>query len=129
VLAMHTDVARLAAGKYLLVTTFRKDGTPVPTPVWVVGDGDDLLVWTARDTGKVKRIRRDGAVEVAPCTGRGKPTGPAARGQATLLDATRSEQVRKQVIRKYGAVGRLVVWGSWVRGGKDRSLGVAITLD
>jgi PPOX class probable F420-dependent enzyme len=126
---MHTDRARLAAGKYLLVTTFRKDATPVPTPVWVVEDDDELLIWTARDSGKVKRIRRDGAVEVAPCTARGKPTGPAARGRARLLDATRSEQVRKQVIRKYGAVGWLVVWGSWVRGGKDRSIGVAITLD
>src|SRR3954464_1267787 len=65
----------LGEGKYLLLTTFRKDGRAVPTPVWVVRDGERLVAWSAMDSGKVKRIRRDGAVEVGPCDVRGRPTG------------------------------------------------------
>ncbi|GGN46118.1 hypothetical protein GCM10011578_098710 [Streptomyces fuscichromogenes] len=48
---------RLGTGKYLLVTSYRRNGTPVATPVWVVRDGDALGVWTAADSWKVKRIR------------------------------------------------------------------------
>ena len=51
---------RLGAGKYLLLTSYRKNGTPVATPVWVVRDGEHLAIWTERHAGKVKRIRRDG---------------------------------------------------------------------
>ncbi|EXU63780.1 pyridoxamine 5-phosphate oxidase [Streptomyces sp. PRh5] len=47
---------RLGTGKYLLVTSYRRNGTPVATPVWVVRDGDALGVWTAADSWKVKRI-------------------------------------------------------------------------
>jgi PPOX class probable F420-dependent enzyme len=59
----------------VLVTTYRKDGRAVPTPVWVVRDGDGIAIWTASDSGKVKRVRRDGAVLVGPCTAGGKLTG------------------------------------------------------
>ena len=59
-----TELDRLAAEKYVLLTTFRKDGRAVPTPVWAVRDGDALAVWTVSDAGKVKRIRRDGRVTV-----------------------------------------------------------------
>ncbi|MEV5447304.1 PPOX class F420-dependent oxidoreductase, partial [Streptomyces sp. NPDC052644] len=62
-----TDLDRLAAEKYVLLTTFRKDGRAVSTPVWAVRDDDTLAVWTVADSGKVKRIRRDGTVTVAPC--------------------------------------------------------------
>ena len=50
---------RMGDGKYVLLTTYRRDGTPVATPTWVVRDGDALAVWTATDSGKVKRVRRD----------------------------------------------------------------------
>jgi uncharacterized protein len=126
---MHADLDRLAAGKYVLLTTFRKDGTPVPTPVWAVSDADELLVWTVTDSGKVKRIRRDGTVEVGPCDVRGKPAGPAVHGQAKLLDSARTEQVRRMIMGKYGLFGRLVVRTSQLRRGKDGTIGVAITLD
>lgn len=75
-----TDLDRLSAEKYVLLTTFRKDGRAVSTPVWAVRDGDALAVWTASDTGKVKRIRRDSRVTVAPCDVRGRPHGEAIPG-------------------------------------------------
>src|SRR5882757_4017202 len=57
----------LASGKYLLVTTYKKDASSVPTPVWVVPDGDALSIWTAAGSWKVKRIRNRADVIVGPC--------------------------------------------------------------
>ncbi|MGK5676415.1 PPOX class F420-dependent oxidoreductase, partial [Micromonospora sp. URMC 106] len=79
-----TTLDRLASEKYVLLTTFRKDGRAVPTPVWAVRDGDALAVWSAADSGKVKRIRRSGDVTVAPCDVRGRPHGEAVPAHATL---------------------------------------------
>jgi hypothetical protein len=57
-----SGVGTLAGEKYISLTTFKRDGTPVATPVWVVSDdGRRLLVWTAAQTWKVKRLRRDPA--------------------------------------------------------------------
>ncbi|WP_199438930.1 PPOX class F420-dependent oxidoreductase [Umezawaea beigongshangensis] len=124
---MNDDIARLGESKYLLVTTFRADGTPKPTPVWVAHDGTDLLVWTVTDSWKVKRIRRNPAVEVAPCTVRGEPLGASVPGTARVLDADGSERARRAVARKYGVVGRVTVFVSRLRRGRDGTIGIAIT--
>jgi uncharacterized protein len=63
-------VADLGRERYISITTFRRDGTPVATPVWVVAEGGRLYVWTGAQTGKAKRIRHHPAVTVAPCLGR-----------------------------------------------------------
>jgi hypothetical protein len=62
---------QLGSEKYLLLTTYRKDGRGVPTPLWVVPDGAGLMVWTPAGTGKVKRIRNNGRVTVQACDFRG----------------------------------------------------------
>lgn len=123
-----TDLDRLGAGKYLLVTTFRKNGTPVPTPVWVARDGERLLFWTVADSGKVKRIRRNGAVEVGECDMRGNPKGPSVPGTATLLDADDTERARKLIARKYGLLGQVTMMGSRIRRGRDGTIGVSVTV-
>ncbi|MFR9803032.1 PPOX class F420-dependent oxidoreductase [Pseudonocardia sp. RS010] len=120
---------RLAEARYLLLTTFRKDGTPVPTPVWAAGLDDGRLgVWTVAKSGKVTRIRRSGAVEVAECDRRGKPLGPAVPGTAELLDAEGVRRVRRAVARKYGLVGRLVVGSSRLFRGDRGSTGLAVAV-
>jgi PPOX class probable F420-dependent enzyme len=124
-----SPVAALGEAPYLLVTTYRKDGRAVPTPVWVVRDGEHLAIWTARDAGKVKRIRRDGTVRVGPCDMRGRPTGPDVPAHATVLDAEGTARVRALLGRKYGLMGRLVLWGSRLRRGLAGTVGVRITLD
>lgn len=116
------EITRLAAGSYLLVTTFRRDGRAVHTPVWAVRDEDSLLVWTAADSGKVKRIRRDGDVRLAPCTARGRPTGPEVPGHAELLDVDGSRHARRMIAGRYGL-------GSRLRRGVDRTVGLRITVD
>ncbi|MGA5807769.1 PPOX class F420-dependent oxidoreductase [Streptomyces cellulosae] len=119
---------RLGAGKYLLLTSYRKNGTPVATPVWVVGDGDALGVWTAADSWKVKRIRARGDVLVGPCDLRGNPTGDQVPATAEICDADTTARYRQLIARKYGLMGRLTLLGSRLRRGVDGTVGIRITL-
>jgi uncharacterized protein len=117
---------RLADEKYVLLTTFRKDGRAVATPVWAARDGDTLAVWTVADSGKVKRIRRSGRVTVAPCDFRGNTHGDAAAGRATLTDPTTAQRIRTTIARKYGLMGRITMLGSRIRRGRDGTVGIRI---
>jgi PPOX class probable F420-dependent enzyme len=116
----------LGSHKYVSVTTYRKDGTPVATPVWVAQDGDAVVVWTAADSGKVKRIRNNPAVTVAACDMRGRLASEPVPGRAEILDAAGTERVRGLLRRKYGLAGRLVILGSRVRRGSAGSVGIRI---
>ncbi|MEV6279356.1 PPOX class F420-dependent oxidoreductase [Nocardia sp. NPDC051832] len=120
--------AALAAGKYLLLTTFRRDGRAVSTPVWVMPDGQTLAVWSAADTGKVKRIRNSGHVTVARCDWRGKPLGAPVPGFAELLTSEASAHFTGLMKRKYGLVARIGLLGSAFRGGSERMVGIRIRL-
>ncbi|MFF5493986.1 PPOX class F420-dependent oxidoreductase [Streptomyces aquilus] len=122
-----TPLERLAAGKYLLITSYRKNGTPVPTPVWVVRDGDSLGVWTVADSWKVKRIRNRADVLVGPCDLRGNPTGDPVPATAEICDAETSARYRTLIARKYGVMGRLSLLGSRLRRGVDGTVGIRIT--
>ena len=127
---MASETDRLAAERYVVLTTFRKDGRAVPTPIWVAGDGGELMLWSERKAGKVKRIRNSGRVEVQACDVRGKKThGAVASGQARLLDLSESERVRRAITRKYGIVGRVTMFFSKLRGPADRTVGIAVKLD
>ncbi|MER7330815.1 MULTISPECIES: PPOX class F420-dependent oxidoreductase [unclassified Micromonospora] len=119
---------RLAAEKYILLTTFRKDGRAVPTPVWAVRDGDALAVWSAADSGKVKRIRRSGDVTVAPCDVRGRPHGAAVPAHATLCGPADTRRVRDLIKRKYRMIGRLSLLGSRLRRGEGGTVGIRVSL-
>ncbi|WP_116051562.1 PPOX class F420-dependent oxidoreductase [Amycolatopsis palatopharyngis] len=126
---MSTELDRLASEQYVVLTTFRKTGEPVPTPIWAARSGDELVVWTERESGKVKRIRRDGRVELTACDIRGKKThGETVTGQARVLDDAESEQVRRAIAGKYGIIGRITMFFSKLRGGKERTIGIAIKL-
>ncbi|MFJ8048600.1 PPOX class F420-dependent oxidoreductase [Streptomyces luteogriseus] len=118
----------LGAGKYLLVTSYRKNGTPVATPVWVVRDGDALGVWTPADSWKVKRIRNRADVLVGPCDLRGNPTGDQVPATAEICDAATTGRYRQLIGRKYGLTGRLTLLGSRLRRGMDGTVGIRITL-
>ncbi|MGW2823590.1 PPOX class F420-dependent oxidoreductase [Streptomyces sp. NPDC001443] len=123
----ETSVARLGAGKYLLITSYRKNGTGVPTPVWVVRDGEALGAWTVADSWKVKRIRARGDVLVGPCDVRGNPTGDPVPATAEICDAETTARYRDLLARKYGILGRLTLLGSRLRRGKDGTVGIRIT--
>ncbi|MEU1182972.1 PPOX class F420-dependent oxidoreductase [Streptomyces sp. NPDC005820] len=125
---MDDALERLGAGKYLLITSYRKNGTGVATPVWVVRDGDALGAWSAADAWKVKRIRARGDVLVGPCDVRGNPTGEQIPATAEICDARTTADYRTLLARKYGILGRLTLLGSRLRRGLDGTVGIRITL-
>ncbi|MFE7840593.1 PPOX class F420-dependent oxidoreductase [Streptomyces sp. NPDC057474] len=127
-MADDTSLDALGAGSYLLITTYRKNGTTVPTPVWVVRDGDALGIWTVADSWKVKRIRNRADVLVGPCDLRGNPTGDSVPARAEILDAAGSAAYRRLIARKYGVLGRLTLLGSRLRRGADGTIGIRVTL-
>jgi PPOX class probable F420-dependent enzyme len=92
-----------ARQKYLSIESYRKDGTAVRTPVWFVQEGETLYVWTQADSGKAKRIRREGRIRIAPCKADGTLLGEwiEARAQA---DASPEALAHVQALmrRKYG---------------------------
>ena len=124
----QADLERLASGKYLLVTTFRRDGSQVPTPVWVIRDGDALGIWTVATSGKAKRIRNRADVLVSACDMRGNPSGEPVPGQAQILDDGQTQHYRGLLSRKYGLPGKLTLLGSRLRRGTDGTVGIRITL-
>jgi PPOX class probable F420-dependent enzyme len=126
---MTSTVDIIGASSYALITSYRKDGRPVPTPVWVVRDGDAVAIWTVGDSGKVKRIRRNGTVLVGPCDVRGRPTGEQVAGHATILGTDESARVKQLLRQKYGLAGRITLWGSRIRRGEQGTLGIRITLN
>ncbi|MFD0363035.1 PPOX class F420-dependent oxidoreductase [Nocardia sp. GCM10030253] len=118
-----------AVGKsdYVLLTTFRKDGTPVGTAVWAVASEGKLYVWTVTDSWKVKRLRRNPAVTLQPCNPSGKPHGEVIEGAGRVLDAEGTERVRKLLRKKYWLLGPLIILGSNLRRGKAGTIGIEIT--
>ena len=124
----HMSLERLGAGKYVLITSYRKNGTSVATPVWVVRDGDTLGVWTAADSWKVKRIRARGDVLVGPCDARGNPTGNQLPAVAEIGDERTVARYRRLIARKYGLTGRLTLFGSRLRRGLKGTVGIRVTL-
>ncbi|HEY0697261.1 MAG TPA: PPOX class F420-dependent oxidoreductase [Micromonospora sp.] len=90
--------------RYVSLTTYRRDGSGVATPVWhVLGDDGELLVITEARSWKVKRIRRNDQVLVAVCDVRGRvePGTPSHRGTARLLDERETEAGRRLLARRY----------------------------
>jgi uncharacterized protein len=121
------DIATLAKARYVSLTTFKRDGTPVSTPVWVATDDGALLVHSYASSWKVKRIRRDHHVRVAPCNARGVLRGDALDADATIDGDTRT--VSMLLARKYWLMFRVVAALNAVLRklrGRPRALGVTI---
>ena len=96
----------LRAQKYISLTTFRKTGAGVATPVWFGEDNGKVYLMTMGNSGKAKRIRNNPQVRLAPCTVRGKVTGPDFAATARLLPKEDFARARKTITRKY--------WMAWI---------------
>jgi hypothetical protein len=96
--------------KYISLTTVRKNGTKVATPVWFGEDSDKLYVMTRSTMGKVKRIRNNPLVEVAPCTMRGSVTGDKLFAHARILPPEEHVHARQAINRKYWAARLPLIW-------------------
>jgi len=93
---------------YSILTTFRKDGTPVPTQVWALRDGARMLVTTDARSGKAKRIRANGRATLAPCDRRGAPLGEAFPARARQLPKADNAAITPLFFRRYGVLARLI---------------------
>jgi PPOX class probable F420-dependent enzyme len=116
----------IAKSKYVLLTTFTKDGRPKPTAIWHTPDGDRLLMMTEDDSWKVKRIRNTPRVTLAVCDIRGNPKSEAIEAVARVLDKSEALAIVRGVTKRYGILG----WGFGVymklRGLDKSSVGVEV---
>lgn len=87
--------------KYISLTTFRKNGAAVATPVWFGEDAGKLYVMTRSVMGKTKRIRNNPQVRIAPCTIQGKVTGQEFAASARILPLGEQSHARQTINRKY----------------------------
>lgn len=130
-----TPLDTLGSAKYVSLTTFRSDGTPVATPVWVVRDDAVLRILTDPASGKVRRLRADPRVRLSPCDMRGRVKEGAlvADGTAALDDEEGTARTMAMIERRYGLMGRILGWLNSRRarraaGGPVQHVGLRVSL-
>ena len=104
-----TMLVSVVSQKYISLTTFRKTGAAVVTPVWFAELAGTLYVYTDATAGKVKRIRNNPQVQFAACTLRGVVTGPTIPGSARIVtDREEIASAETAINKKYGVERRLL---------------------
>lgn len=94
---------------FVNLTTFRKSGAAVPTPMWFAESNGVIYISTGTSSGKVKRLRNSGRVTLAPCTANGKVTGDAIEGNARIVtDQQEIARAEAALAKKYGIQRRLL---------------------
>jgi PPOX class probable F420-dependent enzyme len=98
-----TGLHAFAGNKYLNLETFRRNGVGVRTPVWfaAAAGGQPLYIYSTADSGKAKRIRRSGAVKIAPCDARGKVMGEWVDAHAAIVSQDEFQLGMRLLNRKY----------------------------
>lgn len=126
---MSTDWDIVGRANYVSFTSFRKDGTPVSSPVWIAPADGKLYFFSEVGAYKVKRIRRNPSVTLQPCDIRGKVTAgaPVIEGTARILDFADSPKVRKILNRKYWLLGPLSEFGVWITRRQQNSCAIEIS--
>jgi uncharacterized protein len=86
----------------LALTTFRRTGTPVVTPVWFVQRGEHLIIWTSVDSGKAKRLKKNSLVRLAPSNHSGRLLSTLIEGQAGFVPEHKAAGLKQAFQAKYG---------------------------
>ena len=108
-----SGLQRIGVEKYASLTTFRKDGRGVATPLWVLPAGEAVAFWTNTDSWKVRRVRNNPRVLVAACDFRGKVRGDSVEGKARIGDDADREHFAKVLGKKYWLTGRVGLVRNW----------------
>ncbi len=95
-------LSQFAGHKYLNLETYRRDGTPVLTPVWFAEEKGVFYIYSLADAGKIKRMRRNPRVRIAPCSFRGDLLGTWVEGKARLLEGAEADRGDELLDKKYG---------------------------
>jgi PPOX class probable F420-dependent enzyme len=127
----------LSDEKYMLLTTFKRDGTPVSSPVWVVAlDGGKVGFYTSSRSGKAKRLAHTAKVTVQPSDARGrvKAGSQPTEAAAQLVTGPELETIRARIVAKYGLMTKIAKVFNEIGGALKRNRvpyadrGVVITL-
>ncbi|NVN51903.1 PPOX class F420-dependent oxidoreductase [Mycolicibacterium hippocampi] len=106
--------------KYLLLTTFTKDGRPKPTAVWGVPEGDKLLIITDDGSWKTKRINNTPRVTIQKCGVLGKVKGEPVEAEARMLPKSETRRVFDLIIKRYWNHAWYFIPQALLRGGIDK---------
>jgi uncharacterized protein len=106
---MSSALGTLKGAKTILLTTYKRDGTAVGTPVSIAFDGERAYFRSFDKAWKTVRLRRDPRVLAAPSTFRGKPTGPAVQARATLLEGEQARVAAQALARRHRVLQAVVV--------------------
>ncbi len=107
--------ANLQGHQYANLTTFRKTGVPVTTPVWFAVQDGKVYITTQAGAGKLKRIRNNPRIEIGPSDARGASRGPTVEGQARALPPAEHDLADRCLSRKYGLVYKLFMLAGRLR--------------
>jgi PPOX class probable F420-dependent enzyme len=119
-------LAQFAGQKYLSIESFRQNGEGVRTPVWFA-EGDGLFyVYTLADSYKIRRIRNNPRIRIAPCDARGKVKGGWVDATARILDETGDRRTHELLNRKYGLLKRVLDVLAKLRGNRRASIAIRI---
>ena len=105
---MGNQLEQFLDQKYINLETYKKDGTPIRTPVWFVIDKNLIYVITRESTGKVKRLRNNQNVRIVPCSFKGEPKNEWVKGAAEKITGDEADKVIKLRKKKYGMFARLI---------------------
>ena len=98
---MSDELAQFANQKYFALETYRRNGKAVATPVWFAEEGGKFYVYTLADSGKVKRIRNNPRVRIAPCDVRGNVKGDWVEATARIANEEEAQHGNRLLDRKY----------------------------
>ena len=104
---MGNQLEQFLDQKYINLETYKKDGTPIRTPVWFVIDKDLIYVITRDSTGKVKRLEHNQDVRIVPCSFKGKPKNEWVKGKTEMITGEEADKAINLRKKKYGMFARL----------------------
>ena len=126
----RAEAQALDSARYVSLVTFRRDGRTVATPVWHAEHDGRLYIFTEANAGKVKRLRREPKIRLAPCDVRGRVRGDWYDGRARIVADARVEDAAYTALsRKYGWQMWLVNLGSRLAGRIDGRAILEIEVD
>lgn len=104
---MGNQLEQFLDQKYINLETYKKDGTPIRTPVWFVIGNDLIYVITRESTGKVKRLKHNQDVRIVPCSFKGQSKNEWVKGKAEIITGEEADKAIKLRKKKYGMFARL----------------------
>ena len=105
---MGNQLEQFLDQKYINLETYKKDGTPIRTPVWFVIDKNLIYVITRDSTGKVKRLRNNQDVRTVPCSFKGEAKNEWVKGKTQMITGEEADKAIKLRKKKYGMSARLI---------------------